>query len=65
MDLPFLNAYLDSVGSPNFHHGCNFAAAGSTILPANAASISPFGFGTQVNQFMLFKAKVLQVLAGI
>ncbi|CAK8572415.1 unnamed protein product [Lathyrus sativus] len=64
MHLPFLNAYLDSVGLPNFHGGCNFAAAGSTILPANAASVSPFGFGTQVSQFQLFKARVLEFLAG-
>ncbi|XP_058768745.1 GDSL esterase/lipase At1g54790-like isoform X1 [Vicia villosa] len=26
MNLPFLDAYLDSVGLPNFHQGCNFAA---------------------------------------
>ncbi|WJX13166.1 acetylajmaline esterase [Trifolium repens] len=64
MGLPFLNAYLDLVGVPNFHHGCNFAAAGSTILPANAASISPFGFGVQVSQFLKFKARVLELLAG-
>jgi hypothetical protein len=64
MGLPFLNAYLDLVGEPNFHHGCNFAAAGSTILPANAASISPFGFGVQVSQFLKFKARVLELLAA-
>lgn len=65
MNLPSLNAYMDSLGLPNFNHGCNFAAAGSTILPANAASISPFGFGVQVSQFLLFKARVLELLAGI
>ncbi|MCI28763.1 GDSL esterase/lipase, partial [Trifolium medium] len=64
MDLPFLNAYLDSLGLPNFHRGCNYATAGSTILPANAASISPFGFGSQVSQFLLFKTRVLELLAG-
>jgi hypothetical protein len=63
LDLPFLNAYLDSLGLPNFHQGCNYATAGSTILPANAASISPFGFGSQVSQFLLFKARVLELLA--
>ncbi|KAE8684132.1 GDSL esterase/lipase [Hibiscus syriacus] len=26
MDLPFLNAYLDSIGIPSFRKGCNFAA---------------------------------------
>ncbi|KAB5529342.1 hypothetical protein DKX38_019423 [Salix brachista] len=63
MDLPFLNAYLDSVGVPNFRKGCNFAAAGSTILPATVTSVSPFSFGVQVNQFLRFKARVLELLA--
>ncbi|KAK7391969.1 hypothetical protein VNO78_20394 [Psophocarpus tetragonolobus] len=64
MHLPFLNAYMDSVGLPNFQHGCNFAAAGSTILPATATSISPFGFGVQVSQFLRFRAMALQLLQG-
>lgn len=63
MELPFLNAYLDSVGLPSFKKGCNFAAAGSTILPATATSICPFSFGIQVNQFLRFKARVLELLA--
>nr|DAD33540.1 TPA_asm: hypothetical protein HUJ06_012391 [Nelumbo nucifera] len=63
MDLPLLNAYLDSVGAPNFGTGCNFATGGSTILPANAASTSPFSFGIQVAQFLRFKARVLELLA--
>ncbi|GAV78717.1 Lipase_GDSL domain-containing protein [Cephalotus follicularis] len=63
MNLPFLNPYLDSVGVPNFQTGCNFATGGSTILPANAASTSPFSFNIQVSQFVRFKARVLQLLA--
>ncbi|KAK4744708.1 hypothetical protein SAY87_011020 [Trapa incisa] len=63
MDLPFLNAYMDSVGAPIFQKGCNFAAAGSTILPASANSVSPFSFRVQVNQFIRFKARVLQLAA--
>ncbi|KHG21223.1 hypothetical protein F383_05901 [Gossypium arboreum] len=63
MDLPFLNAYLDSIGLPSFHKGCNFAAAGSTIQPATAQSVSPFSFGVQVAQFVRFKARVLELLA--
>ncbi|KAI4350004.1 hypothetical protein L6164_010537 [Bauhinia variegata] len=63
MDLPFLNAYLDSLGLPNFRKGCNFAAAASTILPATATSLSPFSFGVQVSQFIRFKARVLELLA--
>ncbi|GMN25095.1 hypothetical protein TIFTF001_000800 [Ficus carica] len=63
MELPFLNAYLDSIGTPSFQKGCNFAAAGSTILPATATSVSPFSFGVQVSQFLRFKARVLELLA--
>ncbi|KAL9233280.1 hypothetical protein vseg_008301 [Gypsophila vaccaria] len=58
MDLPFVNAYLDSVGAPMFRRGSNFATAGSTILPATATSVSPFSFGIQINQFVRFKNKV-------
>jgi kinesin family protein 5 len=64
LDLPFLNAYLDSLGLPNFKKGCNFAAAGSTILPATASSICPFSFGIQVSQFLRFKARALELLAA-
>jgi len=64
LDLPFLNAYLDSLGLPNFRKGCNFAAAGSTILPATASSLCPFSFGIQVSQFLKFKARALELLAG-
>lgn len=63
MGLPFLNPYLDSVGAPSFQKGCNFATGGSTILPANAASISPFSFGILVSEFIRFKIRVLQLLA--
>jgi hypothetical protein len=62
MDLPFLNPYLDSVGAPNFQKGCDFATGGSTILPANAASTSPFSLGIQVAQFARFRARALQLL---
>jgi len=65
MKLPFLNAYMDSVGLPNFLRGCNFAPAGATILPATAASLCPFSFGVQVSQFLRFRALSLQSLQGI
>ncbi|KAL2942187.1 hypothetical protein RDABS01_030537, partial [Bienertia sinuspersici] len=58
MDRPFLNAYLESIGAPIFRKGCNFATAGSTILPATATSVSPFSFGVQVAQFLRFKDRV-------
>ncbi|OMO62447.1 Lipase, GDSL [Corchorus capsularis] len=63
MDLPFLNAYLDSIGAPSFRKGCNFAAAGSTINPPTAQAVSPFPIGVQVAQFLRFKARVLELLA--
>ncbi|KAL2510635.1 GDSL esterase/lipase [Abeliophyllum distichum] len=62
MNLPFFNAYLDSVGAPNFQSGCNYATGGSTILAAKANSISPFSFGIQVTQFIRFKARVFELL---
>lgn len=63
MDLPFLNAYLDAIGAPSFKKGCNFAVAGSAILPATASSVSPFSFGIQLAQFLRFKARVLEIQA--
>nr|POE71147.1 gdsl esterase/lipase [Quercus suber] len=35
LGLPFLSAYLDSI-EPNFRHGANFGASGSTIQPTDA-----------------------------
>ncbi|GAB4835865.1 hypothetical protein Ancab_000782 [Ancistrocladus abbreviatus] len=63
MDMPFLNAYLESIAAPIFRKGTNFAAAGSTILPATASSVSPFSFGIQVAQFLHFKDRVLDLLS--
>ncbi|XP_023545469.1 GDSL esterase/lipase At1g54790-like [Cucurbita pepo subsp. pepo] len=63
MDMPYLNPYLDSVGAPSFRKGCNYAAAGSTILPAAATAVSPFSLGVQLNQFLHFKARVLELRA--
>ncbi|XP_022727647.1 GDSL esterase/lipase At1g54790-like [Durio zibethinus] len=62
MELPYLNPYLDSVGSPSFATGCNFATGGSTILPANAVSTSPFSFNLQLSQFFRFKNRVIALL---
>uniref|UniRef100_A0A0D3AFJ7 Uncharacterized protein n=1 Tax=Brassica oleracea var. oleracea TaxID=109376 RepID=A0A0D3AFJ7_BRAOL len=59
---PYLRPYLDSVSTQSYLRGCNFAAGGSTIQKANAASFSPFGFGVQVAQFVTFKYKVLQLI---
>lgn len=55
LDLPYLNAFLDAVGS-NFSHGANFATAGSTIRPQNTTlhqvgGFSPFSLNVQFYQF--------------
>ncbi|GAV67958.1 Lipase_GDSL domain-containing protein, partial [Cephalotus follicularis] len=53
LKLPYLSAYLDSIGS-SFRHGANFATGGSSIRPGG---YSPFHLGVQVNQFLQFKAR--------
>ncbi|WOL00620.1 GDSL esterase/lipase [Canna indica] len=63
IDKPLLHAYLNSISSPSFQNGCNFAAAGSTILPATKYSVSPFSFRIQVAQFLQFKNELLLSLS--
>ncbi|XP_043704562.1 GDSL esterase/lipase At5g14450 [Telopea speciosissima] len=62
--LPYLSAYLDSVGS-NYRHGANFATGGSTIRQQNesifVAGISPFSLDFQVAQFTQFKARTIDL----
>ncbi|XVE74941.1 hypothetical protein DITRI_Ditri12bG0059000 [Diplodiscus trichospermus] len=57
LGLPYLSAYLDSVGS-NFSHGANFATAGSTIRRQNTTifqgGASPFSLDVQLVQFSDF-----------
>jgi hypothetical protein len=59
--LPYLSAYLDSLGT-NFKHGANFATAASTIrlpkiiMPAKGG-YSPFYFDVQYLQFVQFKIR--------
>ncbi|KAI7997614.1 GDSL esterase/lipase [Camellia lanceoleosa] len=54
LGLPYLSAYLDSVGS-NFTHGANFATAGSTIRPQNTtlhqSGFSPISLNVQWYEF--------------
>lgn len=74
MGLPYLNAYLDAVGS-NFSHGANFATAGSTIRPQNTtlhqSGFSPFSFNVQWYQFhdfhhrsQIFRTKGMYLLCN-
>ncbi|CAJ1946735.1 unnamed protein product [Sphenostylis stenocarpa] len=53
LKLPYLSAYLDSVGS-NYRHGANFAVGGSSIRPGG---YSAFPLGLQVDQFLQFKSR--------
>ena len=53
LKLPYLSAYLDSLGT-NFRHGANFATGGSSICPGG---YSPFHLGIQVSQFIQFKSR--------
>ncbi|XP_020110954.1 alpha-L-fucosidase 3-like isoform X2 [Ananas comosus] len=58
LGLPFLSAYLDSIGS-NFSHGANFATAGSSIRRSNttlfqSGGFSPFSLDVQSWQFSQF-----------
>ncbi|KAK7275637.1 hypothetical protein RIF29_16757 [Crotalaria pallida] len=59
--IPYLSAYLDSLGT-NFSHGANFATAGSTIRPPPSiirlhGRFSPFFLDVQYTQFRDFKSK--------
>ncbi|KAK4488804.1 hypothetical protein RD792_004594 [Penstemon davidsonii] len=57
LGLPYLSAFLDSIGS-NFSHGANFATAGSTIRPQNTtisqSGYSPFDLNVQLAQYSDF-----------
>ncbi|KHN34166.1 GDSL esterase/lipase [Glycine soja] len=55
LKLPYLSAYLDSIGS-NYNYGANFAAGGSSIRPTG---FSPVFFGLQISQFTQFKSRTM------
>ncbi|KAJ7974677.1 GDSL esterase/lipase [Quillaja saponaria] len=60
LNLPYLSAYLNSLGT-NYRHGANFATGGSTIRRQNETiyeyGISPFSLDMQIIQFDQFKAR--------
>lgn len=66
--LPYLSAYLNSLGS-NFRHGANFATGGSTIRRQNETifqyGISPFSLDMQIAQFNQFKARSAELFSQI
>ncbi|KAM7251896.1 hypothetical protein ACFE04_023779 [Oxalis oulophora] len=61
---PFLHPYIDSI-DPNFRHGANFAASGSTILLADGNSVQAgFNFLSlviQVSEFEQFKNRTFEM----
>ncbi|KAK7339619.1 hypothetical protein VNO77_20297 [Canavalia gladiata] len=59
LGLPYLSAYLDSIGS-SYSHGANFGASASTIRRQNRTFFdggSPFSLEIQVAQFIQFKTR--------
>ncbi|XP_023521788.1 GDSL esterase/lipase At5g14450-like, partial [Cucurbita pepo subsp. pepo] len=62
LELPYLSAYLNSIGA-NFRHGANFATGGSTIRNQNESvfenGVSPFSLDIQVVQFRQFKNRTI------
>lgn len=64
LGLPYLSAYLDSVGT-NFRHGANFATGGSTIQRVNTQmfdmGFSPISLDIQLLQFEQFKARAVEL----
>lgn len=64
LGLPYLSAYLDSIGT-NFRHGANFATGGSTIQPVDTslfeAGFSPISLDIQLLQFEQFKARSVEL----
>ncbi|KAK9669350.1 hypothetical protein RND81_13G125000 [Saponaria officinalis] len=60
LGMPYLSAYLNSLGA-NYSHGTNFATGGSTIRQPNetifATSISPFSLDIQIAQYDQLKSR--------
>ncbi|PKI55198.1 hypothetical protein CRG98_024489 [Punica granatum] len=61
LGVPYLSAYLDSLGT-NFRQGANFATAGSSILPG---FFSPFDLGVQISQFSQFKSRTTELYNNV
>ncbi|XP_057437307.1 GDSL esterase/lipase At5g14450-like [Lotus japonicus] len=60
LKLPYLDAYLNSVGA-NYRHGANFATGGSSILKGG---YSPFHLAYQISQFIQFKLRTQILFNG-
>jgi len=58
LNMSYLSPYLEAVGS-DFTGGANFAFSGSSALPRNV----PFALHVQVQQFLHFKQRSLDLIA--
>lgn len=59
LGMPFLSAYINSIGT-SYRHGANFAAGSSTIMRQNKTYFdggTPFTLEIQVEQFNQFKSR--------
>ncbi|KAG6508095.1 GDSL esterase/lipase At3g26430-like [Zingiber officinale] len=65
LGLPFLSAYLNSIGT-NFSHGANFATSGSTIRQPYAtlsqSGFSPISMDVQTWEFSQFKSRSQELI---
>ncbi|XP_044502696.1 GDSL esterase/lipase At4g01130-like [Mangifera indica] len=61
LGFPYLDPYLQSIGS-DFRHGANYATAASTVLLPQTSlfvgGLSPFSLAIQLNQMKNFKTRV-------
>ncbi|PPS17188.1 hypothetical protein GOBAR_AA03386 [Gossypium barbadense] len=70
LGLPYLSAFLDSLGT-NFTHGANFATAGSTIRPQNTtlhqSGFSPISLNVQFYEFHDFhvRSQIVRKRGGV
>ncbi|XP_071926433.1 GDSL esterase/lipase At3g26430-like [Coffea arabica] len=64
LEMPYLSAYLDSIGA-NFRHGANYAASGTTIHLTDAqlygAGFNPLSLSVQLSQFEQFTARTREL----
>ncbi|KAG9150602.1 hypothetical protein Leryth_008068 [Lithospermum erythrorhizon] len=70
LELPYLSAFLDALGS-NFTYGANFATAGSTIRPQNTTlrqtGYSPISLNVQQYEFYDFhkRSQIIRSKGGV
>lgn len=68
LGLPYLSAYLNSIGA-NFSNGANFATGGSTIRRQNETifqyGISPFSLDVQIWHYDQFKSRTTDLFKQV